>query len=90
MKKQIHLLISGFVQGVFFRASVAQTARALKLVGFVRNLSNGSVELVAEGEEEALRKIAEWCWKGPPGARVEDVRIEWREAEGRFDGFQVR
>ncbi|MBI4358958.1 MAG: acylphosphatase [Candidatus Omnitrophica bacterium] len=90
MNKQIHLLISGFVQGVFFRASVAQSARALKLSGFVRNLSNGSVELVAEGQEEALRTIAEWCRRGPPGAQVKDVHEEWGDAEGRFEGFQIR
>ncbi len=90
MKKQVHLIISGIVQGVFFRASVSQVARSLKLTGFVRNLSNGSVEVVAAGEEEFLNRMIDWCRKGPPGARVEQVEVNWKETTQAFEHFQIR
>ena len=89
MKKRVHLVISGIVQGVFFRASAAHTARMLGLTGLIRNLSNGCVEVVAEGEERMLEKMVEWCHKGPSGARVEHVEIEWSEAAGQFMRFQI-
>lgn len=78
------------VQGVFFRASAAQIARKLNLSGFVRNLSNGDVEVTAEGEEEMLKKMIEWCRQGPPGARVQNIEIEWNEPTHRFINFQTR
>ena len=90
VKKQVHIVISGMVQGVFFRASASSAARSLRLNGFVRNLSNGNVEVCAEGEEEVLKKMIEWCRKGPPSARVEHVEIKWSESANRFEGFQVR
>ena len=90
MRKQIHLLVSGLVQGVFFRASASYEARRLNLVGFAGNLPNGAVEVVAEGEEEALRKMADWCRKGPIGARVESVEISWNETTGQFNDFRTR
>ena len=90
MKKQVHLLIYGRVQGVFFRASAAQIARQLKLSGFARNLPDGGVEVVAEGEEEFLKKMAGWCHKGPVGAYVERVDVEWNEATERFTSFGIR
>ena len=90
MKKQVHLIISGVVQGVFFRASVSQVARLLKLTGFVRNLSNGNVEVVAAGEEELINRMIDWCRKGPPGARVEHVEVNWKEIPQVFEHFQIR
>ena len=90
MKKQVHLLIYGRVQGVFFRATVAEIARQLKLSGVARNLPDGSVEVVAEGEEEFLKKMIGWCHKGPVGAHVERVDIEWSEAAERFTSFGIR
>ena len=90
MKKQVHLIISGVVQGVFFRASVSQVARLLKLTGFVRNLSNGNVEVVAAGEEGLINRMIDWCRKGPPGAQVEHVEVNWKEAAQVFEHFQIR
>ncbi|MBI4394794.1 MAG: acylphosphatase [Candidatus Omnitrophica bacterium] len=90
MKKQVRLIISGIVQGVFFRASAASIARSLELRGFARNLSNGDVEIVGEGEEEKLKRLIEWCRKGPSGARVDDLEIEWKEISGQFEQFQIR
>ncbi|MBI4372698.1 MAG: acylphosphatase [Candidatus Omnitrophica bacterium] len=90
VKKQIHLIISGFVQGVFFRSSASDIARSLSLSGYVRNLSNGKVELVAEGDEPSLRRLIEWCKKGPSGARVDDIKVEWKEAANQFERFAIR
>ena len=90
MIRQAHLIISGVVQGVFYRGAAQRQARGLKLTGFVRNLPDGNVELIAEGEESALDRLVEWCKKGPLGARVEHVKIERKEPEGRFSGFDIR
>jgi len=90
VSKQVHLTISGLVQGVFFRASASQRARGLKLAGFVRNLSDGKVEIVAVGEEEALNKMIDWSHKGPLGAYVDHIEIQWSEPTGTFDRFQIR
>lgn len=90
MIKQVQLNITGFVQGIFFRASAQNAARKLQLAGFVRNLPNGSVEVVAEGEEAFLNRLIDWCRKGPPGARVDNVSISWKNAEKKFNGFNIR
>ncbi len=90
MIKQVHLIISGMVQGVLFRASAQNTARKLNVSGFVKNLSDGSVELIAQGEEAMLNRLIEWSRKGPLGARVENVEITWQTAEPQFKGFNIR
>lgn len=90
MMKQVHLIISGHVQGIFFRASAQSAARKLQVSGFAKNLADGSVEVVAEGEETLLNRFIDWSRKGPPGARVENVSISWKEAEHRFNGFGIR
>jgi acylphosphatase len=71
-------LVSGRVQGVFFRASARNEALRLGLDGYARNLADGGVEVVASGNDEALRELEQWLWQGPPAARVDDVaRSEW-------------
>ena len=86
----MHLIISGFVQGVFYRASTRDTAMRLGLKGWVRNLPDGSVEAVFEGPVEKLKKAVEWCHQGPPGARVAKIDEKWDDYTGEFDGFDVR
>ncbi|GLQ50108.1 acylphosphatase [Dyella flava] len=66
-------LVSGRVQGVFFRASTRNEALRLGLNGYARNLTDGRVEVVASGPSETLHKLEQWLWQGPPAARVEDV-----------------
>ena len=89
MNRCRHFLVSGQVQGVFFRAATEAAARRLGLTGWVRNLADGSVELVACGEEAKLMELERWLWQGPPRARVEQVRS--REAELQtFSDFSVR
>ncbi len=90
MRTRAHVWISGRVQGVFFRAHTQEVACRLGLTGFVRNLPDGRVEAVFEGEEEAVRKAIEWCHKGPPRARVERVEVRWEEPKGEFPDFAIR
>ena len=82
MMVRLHLRIEGRVQGVFYRASAAEEAQRLGLVGWVRNRLDGSVELVAEGEETALNALAQWCTEGPPLAQVSRVESVWETAVG--------
>ena len=88
--KRLHLFVFGRVQGVFFRANTRALAHTLNLKGFVRNLPDGSVEIVAEGEEEKLKELLEWAKRGPEGAVVEDMKIEWGEAKGEFKDFEIK
>lgn len=87
--KQLHLVVRGRVQGVYFRASAQREARRLGLVGTVRNRSDGSVEIVAEGEETAIRELHGWAQKGPSVARVERVDTRWRGYSGEFADFRI-
>jgi acylphosphatase len=73
VKKSVRVLISGRVQGVWFRQSAADRANALGLAGWVRNRSTGEVEGLFEGEESAVTAMLGWCRKGPPRARVDSV-----------------
>ena len=75
MQKQIVLKIYGKVQGVFFRDSSKKKARELNLSGWVRNESDGTVVIVAEGEEKNLKELIEWCKNGPNHARVDKVEV---------------
>lgn len=84
-----HYFLSGRVQGVFFRAATEKTARGLGVSGWVRNLADGRVELLACGSEHQLRDLERWLWQGPPTARVEEVRIEESKPEHHTD-FRVR
>ena len=70
MAKQVHCMVRGRVQGVFFRASAQREARRLGLTGWVKNTSDGSVEILVEGEDERVREFLQWAQKGPSAARV--------------------
>ncbi len=89
MIRKIHLLISGKVQGVFYRAGAKRKAEELDLKGWVRNTPDNKVEIVAEGEEDKLREMIEWCYNGSSGAVVSDIKTEWMEAEKKFDKFEI-
>jgi acylphosphatase len=77
------------VQGVFFRAATRDKARHLGLTGFVRNLSNGDVEVVACGNRDELLELAAWLWRGPPSAKVTEVISEPIETQDAYDEFVV-
>ena len=87
---RVHLLISGRVQGVTFRASTKRKAQSLGLKGWVRNTDDGKVEAVIEGEKEKIEKLIEWAKRGPRLADVENIKINWKEGKNKFDEFQIR
>jgi len=88
--KRIRARVIGRVQGVFYRASAAERASELGLVGWVKNAADGSVELEAEGPEERIDELIAWCRRGPPAARVSDVHSEWIDPLGQERAFRVR
>jgi acylphosphatase len=90
MIKKAHVWVSGRVQGVWFRSNVREKARELGLTGWVRNLWDGRVEAIFEGEEEKIKEMIEWCWRGPPLAKVRDVAVKMEESSNEFDDFVVR
>lgn len=87
---RVKVLIDGRVQGVSFRYYAQRRAAELELTGFVRNLSDGRVEVVFEGEKAAAAAMLKWCESGPPSARVDSLAVRYEEPEGRFSGFNVR
>lgn len=86
--KQAHVYISGFVQGVGYRAYVRSKARKLGLVGWVRNLSDERVEGVFQGEKEVIEKMLKLCRRGPFFANVKDIVVDWEEAQETFLEFK--
>ena len=89
MKVRAHVFISGRVQGVFFRAWTEEEAVKRGITGWVRNLADGRVEAVFEGEKEAVEEMVNLCWKGPPGARVTNVEVKWEPYTGEFTDFRI-
>lgn len=85
----LRCLVAGRVQGVYYRASTQRRAEALGLTGWVRNLPDGRVELVAMGAEHALRELQDWLWQGPAQAQVTEVRCE-RADHPPLPRFEVR
>jgi acylphosphatase len=84
-----HAVVTGRVQGVGFRYSAVREARARRISGTVANRYDGSVEIDAEGAMPDLQRFFAWLQRGPPGAHVSNVDVEWRPWSGRFDGFDV-
>ena len=87
--KQVNLTVRGRVQGVYFRAATQREARRLGLTGWVRNRQDGSVDVCAEGEEEALKELVAWANRGPSAARVERVDVRWRGFLGENHDFRI-
>ena len=84
-----HAIITGRVQGVCFRMETCRAVENLAVSGWVRNKPDGSVEAVFEGEEADVKAAIEWCRKGPPISRVDDVRVSWQAFSGQFSGFEI-
>ncbi|MBU2542520.1 acylphosphatase [Patescibacteria group bacterium] len=88
--KHLHLKIHGHVQGINFRYYTREKAKELGLTGYVKNLPDGTVEVVVEGEEEVLKNMLEWCKIGPRHARVEKVGESWNDGgESEFETFKI-
>jgi acylphosphatase len=88
-KKAFRAVVLGRVQGVGFRYSALQEARRMGIRGIVANRPDGTVEVVAEGGSDRLARLIGWLEKGPPGAHVRDVQIEWIPFTGRYSNFDV-
>ncbi len=89
-KIRAHVFVEGRVQGVFFRDTTRAWARRLGVTGWVRNLPDGRVEAVFEGEEDAVRQMVDFVHRGPPEALVTHVDVEYGEYTGEFDRFRIR
>jgi acylphosphatase len=83
------IIISGLVQGVFYRASAQQEAMRLGLLGEIGNLPGGEVEATVEGPREQIEEFVAWCKRGPAAARVDEVKVRWSPARGEFRTFRV-
>jgi len=90
MKLNVHVIISGRVQGVWFRASTKKKAEQLGITGWVRNTFDGNVEAVFEGDEKIIEEMLEWCNHGPPLAKVDNVEVEKQPVSDEFDQFSFR
>ncbi|MEK6195501.1 MAG: acylphosphatase [Deltaproteobacteria bacterium] len=86
---RVHAIITGRVQGVFFRMETQRVARSHNVNGWVRNKADGSVEAVFEGDEADVKAAFNWCRQGPPISRVDDVQVFWQDYVGEFIGFEV-
>lgn len=90
MKVRAHVVVGGLVQGVFFRSEARYEARKRGVTGWIRNLPDGRVEAVFEGEEEAVKALVAFCKTGPPGARVTSFSLAWEPCLGEFKDFTIR
>jgi acylphosphatase len=90
MKVRANIKVIGRVQGVYYRSTTREVAIELGLTGWVRNVPDGSVEIVVEGEKEKIEELIKWCRKGPPLAIVKNLEIKWEEYKNEFKSFEVR
>jgi len=90
LKVRAHVYVGGRVQGVFFRSETQDEAVRRNVAGWVKNLPDGRVEAVFEGEKENVEKLVEFCKRGPPGARVTKVDVEWQNFTGEFKNFNIK
>ncbi len=88
--KAVQLIVRGRVQGVYFRASAQRECRRLGATGWVKNRSDGNVELFVEGDEGVIRDVIAWAQRGPSAARVEYVDVRWKGYTGELDDFEIR
>ena len=88
-KARAHAIISGRVQGVFFRMETKRAADGFGVFGWVKNRLDGTVEAVFEGDSHRVDAILDWCREGPPAAKVTDVYIDWEDYTGEFSGFDI-
>ncbi len=89
-RSRVHVVISGKVQGVFFRANVRDLALKLNVNGWIKNLPNGRVEAMFEGKNDDVEKMINFCKTGPLGAKVDDIEVKREDYRGEFSGFTIR
>ncbi len=86
--KTYNIIVTGTVQGVFFRETSDEMAKALDINGTVRNLKTGEVEIFAQGADERIKEFIEWCKRGPQSSKVEDLSVKVSDQE-EFNGFSI-
>ena len=89
MRRRVEIRVFGKVQGVFFRNEAKDIADSFGLFGWIKNEGDGSVKIVAEGDEEKLKELVEWCRSGSEWSRVELIDTEWHKATGEFTSFKI-
>ena len=89
MKTRVHVIISGRVQGVWYRTSTKQKADELGILGWAKNTSDGNVEAVFEGEKAVVDEMIAWCWIGPQRAKVTDIKMLPWHSDERYTDFVV-
>ena len=89
-KAKVHVIISGMVQGCFFRSTLRSQAKLYGVNGWTKNTIDGHVEAVFEGDKDNVEKLIAFCWKGPPGSLVRNVEIEQKKARLDLQGFEIR
>jgi acylphosphatase len=89
-KIRAHIIISGRVQGVFFRFTMEDVAIGFNVTGWAKNRPNGKVEAILEGNKENVEKVIEWSHQGPSGAVVTNVEVNWEEYTGEFKDFSIK
>ena len=89
-KVRVRIFVSGLVQGVFFRSETKNKVEELGLFGWVGNLADSRVEILAEGEKDRLKKLVVWAKKGPDSAKIDGLEIDWQEYQGEFKNFEIR
>jgi len=87
---RVRIIVSGRVQGVFFRKHAQDKAKELRLTGWAHNTIDGKVEIVVEGKKEKTDEFLEWCRQGSSLAKVDDIEVEHEDPKGEFDDFEVR
>ena len=90
MRARAHVFVSGMVQGVFFRSNARSVARLKKVNGWVKNLPDGRVEAVIEGERDSVEEMVEFLRSGPSGSRVDSVDVEWERPSYKYTDFDIR
>ncbi len=90
VKTRAHVFVSGIVQGVFFRQKTKRQAQNLGVMGWVRNLDDGRVEAVFEGEKNAVEALVEYCRHGPSSARVDRIEVDYEKFTGEFNDFATQ
>jgi len=89
-KKRATIRVVGIVQGVMYRQNARRKAASMGLLGWIKNDSDGSVQIIAEGNKNSLNQFLEWCKRGTPTAEVEEVLCDWEEASGEFSKFDIK
>ena len=89
-QKRVHVFVTGRVQGVFFRQATKVIAIKNNVTGWVRNLDDGRVEILIEGENKSVDSVIEWCNYGPANSRVDNIEVTNEDYSGNFESFEVR